>query len=284
LGWEAITGGGLEPDKERIVSVDQLPDDPLEMPPPYWRTSGAIFCMLDALESIADLLTELVPVHNETEAELDLHYERHAEEYEKYADTEDDFPEELTEKFSDIMDELWELEHKVKTRAMVACLTSAIEAEDEINKFCVYNLHKDAAESIEKLSPPDRLLVAAGMVGHQIGKGHAAYGAMKALTRWRNAFAHGHCVDRPTRSLRHNHLIHPDEHPGIVSHLAELRRLVSGYVRVSEYLASISKNKYGKGGSYEVERSKELLAEISRYQFGGSEHVYTITVSNPKDE
>lgn len=103
---------------------------------------------------------------------------------------------------------------------------------------------------------------------------------IKALTQWRNAFAHGHCVDRPTRSLRHNHLIPPDQYPGIISHLSELRRLVSGYVRVSEYLASISKNGYGAGQSYEVERSKELLAEIDRYRFEGNDSVYTITESD----
>ncbi|MGI8910168.1 MAG: hypothetical protein ACR2JR_06385 [Rubrobacteraceae bacterium] len=65
-------------------------------------------------------------------------------------------------------------------------LMSAIEAEDEINRFCVYNLHKDVAESIEKLSPSDKLLVAAGAVGEEVGKGHAVYGVIKALTQWRN--------------------------------------------------------------------------------------------------
>jgi hypothetical protein len=175
------------------------------------------------------------------------------------------------DRFSQIIRDLAELEHQIQVKALVAVLMSAIEAEDAINRFCVYNIHKDVAESLERLQPPDKLLVAAGMVGQDIGKGQAIYGNMKALTQWRNAFAHGHCVDRPTRSLRQNYLISPDQYPGIISHLSELRRLVSGHVRVSEYLAAISKNAYGAGGSVEVVRLKEVLAEIGRYRFIGDD-------------
>lgn len=157
----------MEPDAGRIVSVDQLPDDPLAMPPPYWRSSGAVFCMLDALESIPDLLAEIVPVLARTEAELQQHFE-------KYPDNEQS--DEEMEEFSEIVDELWELEHRIEVKVMVAVLMSAIQAEDTINRFCVYNLHKDVAESVEKLSPPDKLLVAACAAGHQIDKGHAIYG------------------------------------------------------------------------------------------------------------
>jgi hypothetical protein len=242
------------------------------MPPPYWRSSGAVFCMLDALGSILDLLAELVPVLERTQAELEQHFE-------KYPNNEQS--DEELEEFSEIVDGLWEVEDKIKAKATVAVLMSAIEAEDGINRFCVFNIHKDVAESIEKLQPPDKLLVAAGMVGQEIGKGHAVYGDIKALTRWRNAFTHGHCVDRPTRSLRHNHLIPPDQYPGVISYLAELRRLVSGYIRVSEYLASISRNEYGSGSSSEVERSRELLTDIARYRFIGDGNVYTITISDP---
>ncbi len=60
-----------------------------------------------------------------------------------------------------------------------------------------------------------------------------------------------------------------------------LQRLVSGYVRVSEYLASISRNTYGAGGSYEANRIKEVLAEITRYRFVGDETIYTIAITDP---
>ena len=79
---------------------------------------------------------------------------------------------------------------------------------------------------------------------------------MKALAQWRNALAHGHCVDRPTQALRHNHFISPDQYPGIINHLSELRRLLFGYVRISRYLDSIGNNEYGAGPPYEVERAK----------------------------
>lgn len=261
----------MQPDEERIVSVDQLPEDPLAMPPPYWRSSGAVFCLLDAVEPIPGLLTEMVPVLERTKLALDIHYE-------KYPD--DEQTEEEMEEFSEIMDDLWELEHRVKTKAPVVVLMSAIAAEDTLNRFCVYNIHKDFAQSIERLRLPDRLLVAAGMVGQEIGKGHPVYQAINALTHWRNAFAHGHCVNRPTRSLRHNHLVPPDHYPGIISHLADLQRLVSGFVQISEYLSSISRNSYTGGRTIELERLKGLLAEIARYRFLGDDNVYTIIVSD----
>ena len=199
----------MELERQRIVSVDQLPDNPLEMPPPYWRSSGAIFCLLDAIESIVDLLEELVPVHERSQVELEAHFEK----YPEGAQTDEEM-----EEFSEIVDELLELGGRIKAKVLVAILMSAIEAEDRINQFCVYNLHKDVAESIEKLPPPDKLLVAAAAVGEELGKGNAVYADIKALTQWRNAFAHGHCVDRPTRSLRHNHLVPPDKYPGTISH------------------------------------------------------------------
>jgi len=262
----------MEPDRERIVSIGQLPDDPMEMPPPYWRSSGAIFCLLDAVESIPDLLAELVTVLERTEIELQAHFE-------KYPENEQ--TDEEMEEFGEITHDLWELEGRIKAKSRTAILMSAIEAEDRINRFCVFNMHKDVAESIEKLSPPEKLLIAAGMVGEEIAKGHAAYGDIKALTQWRNAFAHGHCVDRPTKSLRHNHLISPDQYPGVISHLSELRRLVSGYLRVSAYMSSISRNRYTSGSSVEEVTIREMLTDIGRYQFIGDENVYSITVSDP---
>jgi hypothetical protein len=43
-------------EEEPILTVDQLPDDPLKMPPPYWRSGGAIFHIQDALEELVVLL------------------------------------------------------------------------------------------------------------------------------------------------------------------------------------------------------------------------------------
>lgn len=183
---------------ETITVSKQLPNDPLPMPPPYWRSSGAIFHVIDSLESLVSLLRELLPLHEQTELRLEDYYESHPNE---------DDPD--LEEFSDICDELWSLEHKIKLKAEIAILMSAVQAEDNLNMFCVFNLHKDIAESVEKLSPPEKLLIVTAVAGQPSIKGNAVFEALKKLFSWRNAFAHGHCVDRPVKSLRHNHLVSP---------------------------------------------------------------------------
>ena len=183
---------------DRAVRLDQIPDNPLDMPPPYWRGSSAIFHILDALKDIPHLLSKLIRVHERTELKLEKYYEDYPNEL-----SEDDS---ALEKFEDICNKLWEMEHQIKLKAEIAILMSAIQAEDAINCFCVFNLHKDIAESVENLSPAGKLLVASATIGKTNTKGTAVYESAKKLSVWRNAFAHGHCVDRPTKSLRHNHL------------------------------------------------------------------------------
>ena len=62
---------------DQTVTLDQLPNDPLLMPPLYWRGSGAIYHILDALIDLPHLLSELIPVHERTEARLDAYYQKH---------------------------------------------------------------------------------------------------------------------------------------------------------------------------------------------------------------
>jgi hypothetical protein len=257
-----------ERDEDRPLSLDQLPDDPLKMPPPYWRGCGAIFHIEEALEEMDYLLHELIPLHADTEARLVEHYEKYPEH------NEDD--EEALQAFSEITDDLSIHEHRIKLKADMACLMNAIEAEDEINRFCVFNLHRDIAESIEKLSPPDKLLIASTAIGKLSVKENSVFEAARRLAKWRNAFVHGHCVDRPTQSLRHNHLIPPDEYPGVPSALAEMRELVGAYIRISDYLSTISTNPYTAGKHAEVEHVRELLTGISKYRFHGNNYVYDV--------
>ena len=251
----------------KVMTLEQLPDNPLTMPPPYWRSSGAVFHVLDALESLISLLEKLLPVHEQTELQL--------EEYYKSNPNENDDPD--LENFSGICDELWSLEHKIQLKTEIAVLMSAVAAEDRLNMFCVFNLRKDVAESIEKLSLSEKLLIATAVVEQPSVKGDTVFEALKKLTQWRNAFAHGHCVDRPVKSLRHNHLISPSTYPGVPDSLAKLKELVSGYLRLSDYLKSISVNPYTSGGSVEVEEIRGYLTEISHYTFdvfGNSSDVY----------
>jgi hypothetical protein len=262
-------------DDDRIVSVDQLPEAPLKMPPPYWRGGGAIFHLDEALRELERLLQELIPIHAKTEVHLDEYYEKHPEE---------NPCEEVLEEFAEITAELGDMEYRIKLKAELACLMSAIETEDNLNQFCVFNLHKDIAESIEKLSPPEKLLIAAAAVGRPGVKDTSVFEAIRRLSAWRNAFAHGHCVDRPTKSLRHNHLIPPNAYPGIPSALAEMRELVGAFLRVSDYLKTINMNPYTKGESTNVEEIRESLTRISRYRFDGNNYVYDVTISEAEQQ
>ena len=256
---------------EKVVSVDQLPNDPIAMPPPYWRSGDSIFHVIDALETLCDLLKDLVPVHEETEDKLTNFFDQFPE---------DDESEEGLEVFSEICSDLFELEHKIKMKTEVAILMSAIEAEASINKFCVYNLHKDIAETIEKLSPSEKLVVASASVGQPNAKANTAYEAIRKLSSWRNAFAHGHCIDRPTKSLRHNHLISPETYPGVPDTLMNMKNLVRGYLKAKEYLRSISLNPYTSSFSSEDKQIQDLLCEIDIYHFEGSTDVYSIEIKD----
>jgi hypothetical protein len=258
---------------ERIATTDQLPDDPLQMPPPYWRGSGAVFHIEAALADLVALLHDLVSLHADTESRLGDYYE-------KYPDY-DEGNEQAHEEFADICSDLWDHEHQIRLKAELASLMSAIEAEDELNRFCVYNLHRNISESIEKLSPAEKLLITSASVGKPGLKGDSVFEAIRKLSTWRNAFVHGHCVDRPTKSLRHNHLIHPENLPGVLEALATMRELVGAYLRVSDYLRGISLNPYTGGRSSNVEDIRGLLKEISDYHFDGSSYVYNVILGEP---
>lgn len=255
----------------RIETKDQLPVDPLQMPPPHWRGSGAIFHLEAALEDLVEFLRDLIPLHAATEARLSEHYDRFPEPNEEN--------EVELEEFSEICDDLWDHEHQIRLKSELASLMGAIEAEDQLNRFCVYNLHRDIAESIERLSPPEKLLIASASVGASSSKGGSVLEATKKLSTWRNAFVHGHCVDRPTKSLRHNPLIHPENFPGVLEALATMRELVGAYLRISDCLCRISKNPYTAAASGNVENIRKLLNEVSSYKFAGNSYVYDVTLN-----
>ncbi len=256
----------------RFVSVDELPDDPFAMPPPYWRSSGAVFHILKALEEISNQLSTLVSVNAQTSKKLRHYFAKYASNKKSGRKKED----KDNAVFSRICDELWSVEHDIKLECERAILMCAITAEDGLNTFCVYNLHRDLAETIEKLSSPEKLLVASGALGKHGVKTTDVYAGAKRLTGWRNAFAHGHCVDRPVKSLRHNHLIGPDEYPGVPNAIKDVIQQVGSYLAIEKYLRSISLNSYTSGNSYDDERIEKYLVEVRRYSFSGNEHTYSL--------
>jgi len=259
----------MQPSDKELVSVDQLPEDPLRMPPPYWRGSGAIFHILNALSDLESLLEELIPLNTATTVRLDAHYD-------KYPD-ESSESEKALDEFADIRDSLWQLEQKIRMKSEIACLMSAIQAEENLNQFCVFNIHRNIAESIEKLSPQEKLLVASSVLGHHDVKGTAPFESMQKLVKWRNAFVHGHCADRPTTSLRHNHLISPPEYPGVKSGLNDTIQMVEALLRIEAFLCSISLNPYTASSSVEFREMERSVEKLSKYRIDGNESAYEVT-------
>ena len=262
-------------DEKQIVSVNQLPDDPLKMPPPYWRSGSTIFLLEYTLRDLEQLLGQLIPVHAKTQGRVDDYFEKYGPEEEGDV---------AMEEFEEITGELSEIEEHIKLKGELSSLMSAIETENHINRFCVFNLHKDISESIERLSPPEKLLVASAAVGKPGVKQTSIFEGLRLLFSWRNAFVHGHCVDRPTKSLRLNHLIHPGEYPGVPSVLAEMREMVGAFLRVSDYLNKISRNPYTKGKEGDVEEVRESLRKLSCYRFDGTNWVYDVMVTGAEQE
>lgn len=253
-----------------MQTTNELPDDPLKMPPPYWRSSGAIFQALDALNDLVNYLEDFLVIHPKVEAEIDEYIMNNPEE------KEDD------EEFVNIGEPLWELEHKIKLKCELSVFMSAIQIEDNLNRVIVFNLNKDIAEVIEKLSPPEKLQLVAASLTKESVKGKKPFEGVKRLTSWRNAYAHGHCTDRPTKSLRHNHLISPENYPSVPKEVEFLLGRMEDYLLISKYLASISINNYTKGGSVEDDEINSLLKEIKKYKFtyDGNGDIYVIERHN----
>lgn len=245
--------------KNKYTNTGQLPDNPLEMPPPYWRSPGVVFQLTICLEELTKLLTSLLDIHPEVEVLISDYFDRNPE-------PKDDDPE-----FADICDPLWEIESKIILKAELAIFMAAIQAEDHLNQVITYNLHKDISDSIEKLSPPEKLMIiSANLTGESV-KGSRPYEAVKSLSKWRNSYAHGHCTDRPTKSLRHNHLIAPEEYPSVPKAIENMLYKLNGYLELSYYLREISHNEYTIAGSTHDSDIKNYLNEIEHYHFSYKE-------------
>lgn len=233
----------------------ELPEDPLKMPPPYWRSSGTVFQILSALSDLVQHLESLTEIHSEVESNLTQYFKNNPE------IVEDD------EEFLDITEPLWEIEHKIKLKCELAVFMTAIHLEDRLNMVIAYNLDKAIAEISEKLSPSEKLQMLAILLTKESVKGKRPFEAVKNFSSWRNAYAHGHCTDRPTKSLRHNHLIKPVDYPSVPKELEFLKNRIDDYLVIKEYLSSISINKYTKSNSVEDDEIKFLINKIKKFGF-----------------
>ncbi len=249
------------------TTLNDLPNAPLKIPPPYWRSSGVTFQIVEALEDLSYSLSKLHTILPEIHSQFDEFFENHPDE-----------SEENDQAFGELSEPLNVLESKIKLKCELAIFMSAIECEDKLNQNCVYNLHKDIAESIERLGPPEKLLIISFVLTAKSVKGLKPYESLKKLYSWRNSYAHGHCTDRPTKSLRHNHLISPEYYPTVPKEIEQMLELVEGFLLVSNYLKDISQNEYTRGTPvHEIEVS-EYLDKIREYSFiyEGNGEVYNI--------
>jgi hypothetical protein len=255
---------------EHPVSADNLPEDPLSMPPPYWRSSGAIFHVRSALRTLEQHLNRLAKLSGQIQVELADFHRRHQSKAAQVA---------AKEEYKNILHRALPTEVRIRLSCEIICLMSAIEAEDCVNCFCVFNLHKHIAEGIERLSLPEKLTVACTCLGAPDVKGLRVYESARKLVAWRNAFAHGHCVDRPTKSLRSNHLITPDELWSAPAVVRDAKFMASAYLEIADHLRAHSKNAYTASKNWDDEEVKKSLRRLSRFVFTGPNANYSLHVA-----
>jgi len=241
---------------KKYKSMDELPDSPSSMPPPYWRGSSAIWHIGEGLTEIAEKLQQLQVAYDVREKRLERFYELNPnlrDDDEKLINSSE---------FWNIASPFANLRDQIKLRVERTIVMAAIEAEDNINMVCVYNFRREMIEIIEKLSPLEKFVILGSILANKNVKGVTEYSHLQALMKYRNAFAHGHNTDRPVKSLHHNHLIHPDEYSTLSKELEKLNELISGFFKVNDFVRSMSKNDYASGESGDEEDLKPILEEI----------------------
>ncbi len=252
---------------------EQYSDDPLKMPPPYWEDSDALDQLIRSIEIVEELLPILSEEGDRISPLVDLYHEKKAKEGTDY-DAE-------FEEFGIISDDFMNFELAIVSYSNLCVLMCGISAETLINKFCVYNFHRDISDPLETLSPPDKLIIVSGLIGFHGVKSTAPYEAIKQLSKKRNAYAHGHCIDRPISSMRKNHL--RNELSGIQNaekSIENMAAAIKWYLCVHDYLCKITKNHYVIGVDDEVNTKKirELLNKITSYSFHGIDEYFPYEV------
>jgi|SRR5579859_2274329 len=137
-------------------------------------------------------------------------------------------------------------------------LLAAIACEESINRFCYFELPRDVTETLEKLQPTEKLLVAAAFLGQPNMKSSHVYEGLKSLIGWRNHYAHGHNPGRSTDSLRRNHAVFPEagEISTLEDDLKELKKAAGHYRQIMAWLH--------KTGIHEISRVSHLQGHASR--------------------
>jgi len=108
--------------KNKYGNTGHIPDNPLEMPPPYWRSAGISFQITMCLEELCKLLTSLLDTHPKVEALIIDYLHRNPE------------LKDGNEEFVEISSPLWEIESKIILKSRLAIFMASIQAEDLLNQ------------------------------------------------------------------------------------------------------------------------------------------------------
>jgi len=266
-----------------LPSDTGLPDDFFS---PFWRDNGAASIISKSLHEIKGILTKMIDEGFIVQKKLQRFYDKYPSFkelqafYVKYPYDIDGFllsreGEAEYEEYMGEYEEFWEitsdfaqLEHDLACCANTAILMAAIDVEACVNRFCYYNLGEVTTEAIEWLPPTGKLAVIHKVLGLGDFKGTSQYQAVKALTDWRNAFAHGKCPGMPIRSLKDNHLKEPKNVPSSRDRVNEVIILLKHYIVVCSHLNEISTHPYTKGdyGS-DLHNVKLLLKDVQAFWF-----------------
>ncbi|MBF8962322.1 hypothetical protein I0P70_03600 [Pontibacter sp. FD36] len=252
------------------MNSDQTPVNHLKMPPPYWRSSLVNYQLVDAIKELVNYLEAFLYVHPKAEQEYEIYCQ------ENYAKLKGKISKETELEIWSILEPQWYIEQKIKLKCELAIFMSSIHLEDKLNKMIVYNLDNDVAEVVEKLSPPEKLQLLAISLTNKSIKSKSPYEGIRMLTSWRNKYAHGHCTDRPSKTLRHNHLFENINETSVPKEISLVIKSLNHYLNISAYLREISLNDYTKIVSEEDIEIKNFLNEIGKYHFKFSGHSFKI--------
>ncbi len=255
-----------------MIESKRIPNDPLSMPPPYWQDCEALDQLIRALQTFRPLLAGLSNEINRIDPLL--------QEYMDCVEAFGDAHDADGRLFDEIHAEYIQLVCALGSYADLATLMAAITAESLINKFCVYNLHQDIAAPLEKLTPPEKLVVACAILGFPGTKSLAPHGAATRLHKWRNAYAHGHCVTTNRKGLLRNHLRSSPvgagerEAPQITR---SLLTMVCGFVQICDFLGEMTRNDYVlKDEQVDIRLVSQLCRGISAFRFSSDDYPYEI--------
>jgi hypothetical protein len=251
---------------ESALPENQSSDDPIEY---YWRKSRAINHLSDAVQELESLLHQLIPIRT-LHADLELRGKNREKNHDldKTADGE----------FGAITDEFWALEEKICLKTDMICLMSAIQTEDNLNAFIVFNCNEVSGSKLDQMGKKDKIKQVLKVGGDDPKKNTVINSYFTILKEWRDAFAHGHrTTDLSIKSVRDNHQRRPDEYINVPMELRKAIDLANAFLSIDDYLRSISEHQFTRRCCKDTVTIGYNLEKIKRFIVEGNGNDYTIS-------